>query len=119
MLPIVGWFAVILSCFMFLTVLFMVVFAKCKIGVLESYLADCKCVIDTKAIWGGGVIGRQMRMNMIFFILAFPDVMHKQGNTSRDAHKKVPTHLRQWVLFQYLWLIIVAVCMVVFCSVVP
>jgi hypothetical protein len=89
-----------------------VFFCYRKIEVIESYLNGCKCICDARSIWGDGIIGRQMRMNMVSVVLTFPHLMYRRGDISKDANLRVPPHLRAWILWLYINLNTVFACMI-------
>lgn len=84
------------------TLSFMGIFTYRRIAELEAYLSDCKCIIDAREQWGGGIIGRQMRMNMISIVLAFPHRLYKIGYITRNANLNIPRNLRRSIFWQYL-----------------
>lgn len=101
-----------MSFWMIATALAMTIFCYRKIEVIESYLNDCRCISDARRMWGDGIIGRQMRMNMGTVLLTFPHLMYLRGDISKDANLRVPPHLRAWILWLYINLNTVFVCMI-------
>ncbi|RAU45852.1 hypothetical protein DBY65_002665 [Pseudomonas sp. RIT412] len=77
-----------------------------NIDILESHLSDCAGVTATRNLWQGGVIGRQMRLSIIFAIMYMPKVMHRRGDITRDAHLNIPQHLRRRIWTIHIWLLI-------------
>jgi hypothetical protein len=65
-----------LSCWMITLSLVMIIFCHRKIEIIEGYLNDCRCISDARSMWGNGIIGRQMRMNMVTVVLTFPHLMY-------------------------------------------
>ncbi len=116
--PTLGILSLILLCCTLLTTLTMVIFAYRKIDLLEGYLEGCKCISDTRSNWGGGIIGRQMRMNMVSIVLTFPQTMHAKGYITADANLSVPERLRRQVFWHYLALHLVFGCMIAFYAVI-
>jgi hypothetical protein len=114
MQPTLGILSLILLCCTLLTTLTMVIFCYRKIDLLEGYLEDCKCISDTRSSWGGGIIGRQMRMNMVSIVMTFPKIMHAKGYISADANLRIPRELRTQVFWHYLTLHLVFGCMIAF-----
>lgn len=114
MQPTLGILSLILLCCTGLTTLSMVIFCYRKIDLLEGYLEDCKCISDSRSSWGGGIIGRQMRMNMVSIVMTFPKIMHAKGYISADANLRIPRNLRRQVFWHYLALHLVFGCMITF-----
>lgn len=115
MQPTLGILSLILFGCTLLTTLTMAIFCYRKIDLLEGYLEDCKCISDSRSSWGGGLIGRQMRMNMVSIVMTFPKIMHANGYISADANLRIPRNLRRQVFWNYLALHLVFVCMIAFC----
>lgn len=108
----IGLFSIALSLYMIASILAMTFFCYRKIEIIESYLNDCRCISDARRMWGDGIIGRQMRMNMVPVALTFPHLMYRRGNISKDANLRVPRNLRTWILWLYINLNTVFVCMI-------
>lgn len=108
----IGLLSLAMSFWMIATILTMTIFCYQKIEIIESYLNDCRCISDARRMWGDGIIGRQMRMNMVTVVLTFPRLMHHRGDISKDANLRVPRHLRIWILWLYINLNTVFVCMI-------
>lgn len=102
-----------MSFWMIATVLAITFFCYRKIEVIERYLNACKCICDARSIWGDGIIGRQIRMNMVTVVLTFPHLMYRRGDISKDANLRVPPHLRAWILWLYINLNTILACMIV------
>lgn len=114
MQPTLGILSLILLCCTLLTTLTMVIFCYRKIDLLEGYIEDCKGISDTRSSWGGGLIGRQMRMNMISIVMTFPKTMHAKGYITVDANLRIPINLRRQVFWHYLALHLVFGSMIAF-----
>lgn len=108
----IGLLSLAMSFWMIATILTMTFFCYRKIEIIESYLNDCKCICDARSIWGDGIIGRQMRMNMVTVALTFPHLMYRREDISKDANLRVPRNLRTWILWLYINLNTVFVCMI-------
>ncbi len=108
----IGLLSLAMSFWMIATILTMTIFCYRKIEIIESYLNDCKCICDARRMWGDGIIGRQMRMKMVTAALTFPNLMYLRGDISKDANLRVPRNLRTWILWLYINLNTVFVCMI-------
>lgn len=108
----IGLLSLAMSFWMFATILTMTIFCCRKIVIIESYLNDCRCISDARRIWGDGIIGRQMRINMVTVVLTFPNLMYLRGDISKDANLRVPPDLRVWILWLYINLNTVFACMI-------
>jgi len=76
-----------------------------NIEIIEGYLPDCRSVIDTKNLWGGGVAGRHMRLSMIFAAMWMPGIMYRRGYVTKNAHLNIPRPLRRRIWRLNIWLI--------------
>lgn len=108
----IGLLSMAMSFWMIATAFAMTIFCYKKIEIIESYLNDCRCVSDARRMWGDGIIGRQMRMNTVAVALTFPRLMHHRGDISKDANLRVPLHLRNWIIWLYINLNALFVCMI-------
>ncbi|SEQ64730.1 hypothetical protein SAMN03159444_02145 [Pseudomonas sp. NFACC02] len=81
-----------------------VIFALKNLNFLEGCLSSSPCIALTKGIWGDGVIGRHMRINMIFLAVTFPSAMCRRGYIRENDNFRVPYHfkLRLWILYTHL-----------------
>lgn len=77
-----------------------------NIDVLEEHLSDCQGVTNTRNLWQGGVIGRQMRLSIIFAIMYMPRIMYRRGDITQDAHLRIPFRLRRHIWGLHIWLFI-------------
>ncbi|MFJ3484677.1 hypothetical protein ACIPL1_15015 [Pseudomonas sp. NPDC090202] len=109
-----GMLALLLLICMVGIVIVMAVFSYIYIEEIENYLSGCRCVDETKAVWGGGFIGRQMRMATVLIIIVFPKTMHRRGDVVKNANHQIPKKFRMWVLWQYIVLYLIFGCMVAF-----
>jgi hypothetical protein len=107
-----GLLTLMLSCWMITLSLVMIIFCHRKIEIIEGYLNDCRCISDARSMWGNGIIGRQMRMNMVTVVLTFPHLMYRRGDITINANLKVPKNLRTWVLWLYVNLTTLFACMI-------
>lgn len=104
----------------FANIIIMIYFQLNKLATMEELLSDvkpvhlndCRCISDARRMWDDGIIGRQMRMNMVTVLLTFPNLMYLRGDISKDANLKVPPHLRAWILWLHINLNTVFVCMI-------
>jgi hypothetical protein len=86
----------------------------CKnLHIIEHHLSDCQGVINTRNLWGGGVIGRHMRLSIIFAGMWMPRIMHRRGDFTKDAHLNIPRRLRWRIWAVMVWLIINCMSMAV------
>jgi hypothetical protein len=76
-----------------------------NIEIIEGYLPECRSVIDTKNLWGGGVAGRHMRLSMIFAAMWMPGIMYRRGYVTKNAHLNIPRPLRRRIWRLNIWLI--------------
>lgn len=76
---------------------FLLGFMHKHLDFLERCLSGNKCVINTKSLWGGGVIGRLMRLGMVFIVISMPGFMYARGEAMKDAHQSIPRHLKRWM----------------------
>ena len=89
----------------------MVWFTYKNIEYLEHLLSDCRCINDFRAIWQGGIIGRHMRFNMVMMVITFPGAMYRRGDTTQDAHQRIPLRLKRWIWRIYIWLFLNGFCL--------
>ena len=75
---------------MWTNIIIMVWFTYKSIEHLEHVLSDCSCINDFRAIWQGGIIGRQMRLNMVVTVITLPKAMYRRGHITKNAHQSVP-----------------------------
>lgn len=84
-----------------------------NINHLENRLSNCKCISDTKALWQGGLIGRQMRLNMVVTVITLPKAMYRRGHITKNAHHSVPLQLRLRIWGIYSWLFVNCTCLAI------
>lgn len=78
---------------------------------LEHLLSDCRCINDFRAIWQGEIIGRHMRFNMVLMVITFASAMYRRGDTTQDAHQRIPLRLKRWIWRIYIWLFLNGFCL--------
>jgi hypothetical protein len=92
-----GLLGLILTISAWTNILFLLGFMHKHLDFLEQCLSGNKCVIDTKTLWGGGIIGRLIRLGMVFIVISMPRFMYDRGEAMKDAHQSIPRHLKRWV----------------------
>jgi len=98
-----------------LNLIAMMWFAYKNIDVIEQHLSDCEGITATSNLWQGGVIGRHMRLSIIFATMYMPGVMYRRGDITKDAHLNIPFQLRRKIWAIYIWLFINAGFLAVLC----
>jgi hypothetical protein len=86
-------------------------FAYKNIDALEHSLSDCQGVTNTRNLWQGGIVGRHMRLSIIFAIMYMPRIMYRRGDITENAHLNIPRHLRKKIWAIYIWLFINGGCL--------
>ena len=94
-----------------INILVMAWFTYRNINHLENRLSNCKCISDTKALWQGGLIGRQMRLNMVVTVITLPKAMYRRGDITKNAHHSVPLQLKLRTWGIYSWLFVNCTCL--------
>ncbi|MBD8598658.1 hypothetical protein [Pseudomonas sp. CFBP 8772] len=115
-----AWWVMAVFGSIFANIIIMIYFQLGKLATMEELLSDvklvhlndCRCISDARRMWDDGIIGRQMRMNMVTVLLTFPNLMYLRGDISKDANLRVPPHLRAWILWLHIILNTVFVCMI-------
>ena len=92
-----GLLGLVLTISAWTNILFLLGFMHKHLDFLEQCLSGNKCVINTKSLWGGGVIGRLMRLGMVFIVISMPGFMYDRGEAMKDAHQSIPRHLKRWM----------------------
>jgi hypothetical protein len=92
-----GLLGLVLTISAWTNILFLLAFMHKHLDFLEQCLSGNKCVINTKSLWGGGVIGRLMRLGMVFIVISMPGFMYARGEAMKDAHQSIPRHLKRWM----------------------
>ena len=65
-----------------------------KLDVLEKYLDGSKWVSDSRAVFGGGITGRSIRLHIVFWIILLPAACYWRGLAGKNAAKKIPRALK-------------------------
>jgi tellurite resistance protein TehA-like permease len=107
-----GISSLILTLSMSCNLIILMCFTYRNIEHLEDMLSDCRCINDFRAICQGGIIGRHMRFNMVMMVVTFPNVMYRRGDTTKDAHNRIPFRFKRWIWGIYIWLYLNAFCLV-------
>jgi len=79
----------------------MIYFQRYRLEEIERYLAGGACVKWKKAVWEGGYIGRQMRLNTLVNIVVWPGFYYRLGEIEQDADKRIPIRLRIQLVLAY------------------
>ena len=58
-------------------------------------------MLDAQAVFGGGIVGRNFRLHVVFGIILLPTPCYWRGLADRDAAKRIPKALRVIVLVGY------------------
>jgi hypothetical protein len=106
-----GVSSIVLIVSMWANLLIMMWFTYRNIEYLEDKLSDCRCINDFRAIWQGGIIGRHMRFNMVMMVITFPNAMYRRGDSTQDAHDRIPLRLKRWIWGIYIWLFLNGFCL--------
>jgi hypothetical protein len=77
-------------------------------------LSDCTGVAATRNLWKGGIIGRQMRLSMIFAFMYMPGIMYRRGDITLNAPLNIPLPLRRRIWAIHIWLFINCGCLAMF-----
>ncbi|MEB0041948.1 MULTISPECIES: hypothetical protein [unclassified Pseudomonas] len=85
----------------FLNIVFMLYLDVKKLDILEKYLEGSKWVLDAQTVFGGGIVGRNLRLHVVFGIILLPTPCYWRGLADRDAGNKIPKALRAIVLVGY------------------
>lgn len=96
-----------------LNLIVMARFGHKNLDIIERYLSDCPGVINTRNIWGGGIIGRHMRLSMIFAFMYMPGIMYRRGDITENAHLNIPRSLRRRIWAIYIWLLLNCGCLAI------
>jgi hypothetical protein len=72
-----------------------------KLDILEACLEGSKWVSDAQAVFGGGVVGRNLRLHVVLGIILLPTLCYWRGLADKDVNKKIPKALRILVLAAY------------------
>lgn len=110
-MPILGILCLLWAISMWVNLIVMMRFTYKNIDAIEWHLSDCKGVAATRNLWQGGVIGRQMRLSIIFAIMYMPGIMYRRGDITENAHLNIPRHLRKKIWAIYIWLFINGGCL--------
>lgn len=110
------WVAIIIVVNLFASLCILAFFQHRPLEKLESYLKGVKCVEWNHAVWGGGYIGRQMRLSTIVNIVVWPTLYFKLGHIPLDAHKRIPVRLRKQLVavYAYLFFSMIGLCALYF-----
>jgi hypothetical protein len=90
-------------------------FAYKNIDTIEHSLSDCQGVTNTRNLWQGGILGRHMRLSIIFAIMYMPRIMYRRGDITQNAHLNIPAHLRRRMWAIHTWLVINCVFLAALC----
>ena len=96
-----------------INLLVLIRFTYKNLDIIEDHLSDCQGVVNTRNLWGGGVIGRHMRLSIIFAGMWMPKIMFRRGDFTKNAHLNIPRHLRLRIWGINIWLIFNCTCIAV------
>jgi len=110
-----GHWGLLLGVSTWLNLITLMWFTYKNLDFLEDCLSDCRCVSDTRTIWQGGVVGRHMRLNMVFMVTYMPGFFFRRGDITKDAQLNIPHHLKWWIWCLHGWLVTNGGAMAVLC----
>ncbi len=88
------WWVMAVFGSIFVNIIIMIYFQLNKLTAMEELLSDVKLVQWNKSVWGGGLIGRQMRLNGLAMIIIMHKLMCRRGEIPPDADKRLSSALR-------------------------
>ena len=88
------WWVMAVFGSIFVNIIIMIYFQFNKLAAMEERLSDVKLVQWNKSVWGGGLIGRQMRLNGLAMIIIMHKLMNSRGEIPPDADKRLSSALR-------------------------
>lgn len=99
-----GWLALALICSAFVNLIFLYYLCFKKLEVLEKFLEHSTWASDSRNMFGGGIIGRNFRLNAIAAMIFLPNRCHKRGLVDKADIKRIPKKLRRFVAMVYIGL---------------
>lgn len=97
------WWVMAVFGSIFVNIIIMIYFQLNKLAAMEELLSDVKLVQWNKSVWGGGLIGRQMRLNGLAMIIIMHKLMNSRGEIPPDADKRLSSALRLQLQALYLF----------------
>jgi len=97
-----GWIALGLFIIMWINLLFMCWLSFKKLELIEGVLEHSRWVSDSKAMWGGGIIGRAYRLNAIAIMIFLPVQCDNRGLVNKSDINRIPKRLRQQIKIVYM-----------------
>jgi hypothetical protein len=97
------WWVMAVFGSIFVNIIIMIYFQLNKLAAMEELLSDVKLVQWNKSVWGGGLIGRQMRLNGLAMIIIMHKLMKSRGEIPPDADKRLSSALRLQLQALYLF----------------
>lgn len=97
------WWVMAVFGSIFVNITMMIYFQLNKLAAMEKLLSDVKLVQWNKSVWGGGLIGRQMRLNGLAMIIIMHKLMNSRGEIPPDADKRLSSALRLQLQALYLF----------------
>lgn len=97
------WWVMAVFGSIFVNLIMMIYFQLNKLTVMEELLSDVKLVQWNRSVWGGGLIGRQMRLNGLAMIIVMHKLMYSRGEIPLDADKRLSSALRFQLQALYLF----------------
>ncbi|SHF25006.1 hypothetical protein SAMN02745148_02176 [Modicisalibacter ilicicola DSM 19980] len=103
------WGGLFLLIFVDLAILVYVAFTKLE--EVEKYLKNSSEVIVQRRIWGGGVVGRIMRLTRVGGLLMHPEFYQKHGLVDIKEVQSMPRGLRLWVVIPGFIILVLCIAM--------
>lgn len=97
------WWVMAVFGSIFVNLIMMIYFQFNKLTVMEELLSDVKLVQWNRSVWGGDLIGRQMRLNGLAMIIVMHKLMYSRGEIPLDADKRLSSALRFQLQALYLF----------------
>jgi len=85
-----GHWGLVLGVSIWLNITILMVFTYKKIEFLKDRLSDCRCIAEIRAIWQGGIVGRHMRLNMVFMAKCMPGFFVRRGDMTKKCSLQYP-----------------------------
>lgn len=109
-----GWFALVLLTSTFINLVFLYYLCFAKLEFLEKTLERSKWASDSKSMFGGGIIGRNFRLNAIAAMIFWPNRSHERGLVDKQDINQIPQKLRRLVIGVYVGLTLHSVLAIIF-----
>ena len=103
------WGGLFILIFIDLAILAYVAFTKLE--EVENYLKNSSEVITQRRIWGGGLVGRIMRLTRVGGLLMHPELYQKHGLVDIKDVQRIPRGLRRWVVIPGFIILVLCIAM--------